>query len=88
MLLVNRSRLGPQGPHRDPDFRLDKGSILFDQERFNELQLYLTRDRPTETQGFRTILAAPHHSPTTASSRRPATASASTTSRSSSATSC
>ena len=37
-----------------------KGSILYDQERMNEFQLYLTCDRPTE-QGFRTVLdrAAP-----------------------------
>lgn len=39
-----------------------KGSILYDQERMNEFQLYLTSDRPTE-QGFRTILTAPHHKP-------------------------
>ena len=39
-----------------------KGSILYDQERMNEFQLYLTADRPTE-QGFRTILSAPHHRP-------------------------
>jgi predicted dehydrogenase len=40
----------------------DKGSIVFDQERFNELQLY-TADGPRETRGFRTILAAPEHQP-------------------------
>jgi predicted dehydrogenase len=39
-----------------------KGSILYDQERMNEFQLYVTSDRPTE-QGFRTILTAPHHKP-------------------------
>ncbi|TJV90102.1 MAG: gfo/Idh/MocA family oxidoreductase, partial [Mesorhizobium sp.] len=39
-----------------------KGSILYDQERMNEFQLYLTADRPTE-QGYRTILVAPHHKP-------------------------
>ena len=39
-----------------------KGSILFDQERFNEFQIYLTSDRPTEA-GFRTVLTAPHHEP-------------------------
>jgi predicted dehydrogenase len=39
-----------------------KGSILYDQERMNEFQLYLTSDNPTE-QGFRTILTAPHHPP-------------------------
>ncbi|KXF76206.1 myo-inositol 2-dehydrogenase [Paramesorhizobium deserti] len=38
------------------------GSILFDQERFNEFQLYLTSDRGTE-QGFRTILMGPQHEP-------------------------
>ena len=40
----------------------DKGSILFDQERFNELQLYTLDDDPA-TRGFRTILAAPVHAP-------------------------
>ena len=39
-----------------------KGTLVFDQERFNELQLY-TADGPRETQGFRTILTAPHHPP-------------------------
>jgi predicted dehydrogenase len=39
-----------------------KGSILYDQERMNELQLYVTSDRVTE-QGFRTVLTAPHHPP-------------------------
>ncbi|UJW85842.1 Gfo/Idh/MocA family protein [Devosia sp. SL43] len=39
-----------------------KGTIVFDQERFNELQLYVTSDKPTEL-GFRTILAAPQHAP-------------------------
>ncbi len=39
-----------------------KGTILFDQERFNEFQLYLTADRATEA-GFRTVLTAPHHKP-------------------------
>ena len=38
------------------------GSILYDQERMNEFQLYVTADRATE-QGFRTILTAPHHAP-------------------------
>ena len=39
-----------------------KGTIAYDQERMNELQLYVTSDKPTE-QGFRTILAAPLHGP-------------------------
>lgn len=39
-----------------------KGTIVYDQERMNEVQLYTIGDRATE-QGFRTILAAPHHAP-------------------------
>jgi predicted dehydrogenase len=39
-----------------------KGSIVFDQERFNELQLFVASDKPAE-QGFRNILAAPWHDP-------------------------
>jgi len=35
---------------------------VFDQERFNELQLY-TVDGDPATRGFRTILAAPVHAP-------------------------
>jgi predicted dehydrogenase len=38
------------------------GSILFDQERMNELQLYTADGRPSE-QGFRTIMTAPVHPP-------------------------
>jgi predicted dehydrogenase len=40
----------------------ERGSIVFDQERFNELQLF-TADGDPATQGFRTILAAPCHAP-------------------------
>jgi predicted dehydrogenase len=39
-----------------------KGSLVYDQERFNEFQLYTIGDRATE-QGFRTVLAAPAHPP-------------------------
>jgi predicted dehydrogenase len=39
-----------------------KGTVAYDQERMNEVQLYTT-DLPPETQGFRTILSAPHHPP-------------------------
>lgn len=39
-----------------------RGTIVFDQERMNELQLYVASDKATE-QGFRTILAAPQHAP-------------------------
>jgi predicted dehydrogenase len=40
----------------------ERGSIVFDQERFNELQLFVADGDPA-TQGFRTILAAPVHEP-------------------------
>ena len=60
-LLVNRSAWGRKGRIQVQIFG-SKGSIVFDQERFNEIQLYVTSDRPTE-QGFRTILAAPVHAP-------------------------
>jgi predicted dehydrogenase len=39
-----------------------KGTMVFDQERMNELQLFLAGER-TETAGFRTILAGPQHPP-------------------------
>jgi predicted dehydrogenase len=39
-----------------------KGTIVYDQERMNEVQLYTT-DLPKETQGFRTILTGPQHPP-------------------------
>lgn len=60
-LLVNRSAWGRKGRIALQIFG-SKGSILFDQERFNEVQLYVTSDRPTE-QGYRTILAGPQHLP-------------------------
>ena len=62
-----------------------KGSILFDQERLNEFQLYLTSDRPTEAGLSHRPWPRRTTSPMTASSRRPAMGSASTTSRSSNA---
>jgi predicted dehydrogenase len=39
-----------------------RGMIAFDQERFNEVQVYLAEGRP-EDQGFRTILMGPAHKP-------------------------
>jgi predicted dehydrogenase len=60
-LQVNRSAWGRKGRIALQIFG-SKGSILFDQERFNELQLYLTSDRPLE-QGYRTVLIGPSHSP-------------------------
>ncbi|MGH6859067.1 MAG: Gfo/Idh/MocA family protein [Phyllobacterium sp.] len=60
-LQVNRSAWGRKGRIALQIFG-SKGSILFDQERANEFQLYRTADRPTE-QGYRTILAGPQHEP-------------------------
>jgi predicted dehydrogenase len=60
-LLVSRSAWGRKGRLQIQIFG-SKGAIVFDQERFNELQLYVTSDRTTE-QGFRTILSSPHHEP-------------------------
>ncbi len=40
----------------------EKGMIAFDQERMNELQLYLAEGPPAE-RGFRTILTGPEHPP-------------------------
>ncbi|KQZ94335.1 myo-inositol 2-dehydrogenase [Mesorhizobium sp. Root157] len=60
-LAVNRSAWGRKGRIALQIFG-SKGSILFDQERANELQLYVTSDRPTE-QGYRTILIGPQHDP-------------------------
>lgn len=60
-LLANRSAWGRKGRIAVQIFG-SKGSILFDQERFNEFQLYVTSDRPTE-QGYRTVLAGPAHEP-------------------------
>lgn len=60
-LQVNRSAWGRKGRIALQVFG-SKGSILFDQERFNELQLYVTSDRPSE-QGYRTILVGPSHGP-------------------------
>jgi predicted dehydrogenase len=39
-----------------------RGTIAYDQERFNEFQLYTADGRPGE-QGFRTVLAGPAHPP-------------------------
>ena len=39
-----------------------KGTITFDQERLNELQLFTKQDDPA-TDGFRTILTGPEHAP-------------------------
>ncbi|KQZ59839.1 myo-inositol 2-dehydrogenase [Rhizobium sp. Root149] len=61
VLMVNRSAWGRKGRIALQIFG-SKGSILFDQERMNELQLY-SADDPLDLQGYRTILAAPPHPP-------------------------
>ncbi|MBN9307364.1 MAG: myo-inositol 2-dehydrogenase [Devosia sp. 67-54] len=61
VLALNRSAWGRKGRIALQIYG-DKGALVFDQERFNELQLY-TADGPAETRGFRTILAAPAHPP-------------------------
>lgn len=40
----------------------DRGTIAFDQERFNEVQLFVA-EGPRATRGFRTILMTPDHPP-------------------------
>ena len=60
-LQVNRAAWGRKGRIAVQIFG-SEGTILFDQERFNEFQLYLTTDRPAE-QGFRTVLIGPRHEP-------------------------
>ena len=61
VIALNRSAWGRKGRIALQIFG-DKGSLVFDQERFNELQLY-TADGDPATRGFRTILAAPVHPP-------------------------
>ncbi|CAM5764946.1 myo-inositol 2-dehydrogenase [Labrys miyagiensis] len=61
VLTVNRAAWGRKGRIQLQIFG-HEGSIVFDQERFNEVQLF-TREGTEETQGFRTILAAPVHGP-------------------------
>lgn len=61
VIMLNRSAWGRKGRLAVQIFG-SRGTIAYDQERMNELQL-CTADGPDETQGFRTILAAPHHAP-------------------------
>ncbi|MCD7060193.1 Gfo/Idh/MocA family protein [Pelagibacterium xiamenense] len=60
-LAVNRAAWGRKGRLAIQIFG-SLGSILFDQERMNEVQLYTTTDE-CANQGFRTVLAAPPHAP-------------------------
>ena len=61
VMALNRSAWGRKGRIALQIFG-DKGSILFDQERFNELQLFVA-DGSNATRGFTTVLAAPVHPP-------------------------
>lgn len=61
VLMANRSAWGRKGRIAIQIFG-STGSMLYDQERMNEFQLYTTDGRPEE-QGFRTVLTAPHHKP-------------------------
>jgi len=59
VLLANRAAWGRKGRIAVQIFG-SNGSMLFDQERMNELQLYDRSGRPSE-HGFRTILTSPQH---------------------------
>ncbi len=61
LIALSRSAWGRKGRIAFQIFGAE-GSIVFDQERFNELQLF-TREGDVATQGFRTILAGPAHPP-------------------------
>ena len=61
VIALNRSAWGRKG-RLTLQIYGSRGSIVFDQERMNELQLY-TIDGPATEQGYRTILTAPHHPP-------------------------
>jgi predicted dehydrogenase len=61
VIALNRSAWGRKGRIFVQLFG-PKGTIVYDQERMNEVQLY-TADGEKETQGFRTILAGPQHQP-------------------------
>ncbi|MET0529705.1 MAG: Gfo/Idh/MocA family oxidoreductase [Microvirga sp.] len=61
VMALNRSAWGRKGRIFIQIFG-SKGTIVFDQERMNEVQLY-TLDDARDRQGFRTILAGPQHPP-------------------------
>ena len=61
VMALNRSAWGRKGRIFIQIFG-SRGTIVFDQERMNEVQIY-TVDDAREVQGFRTILAAPQHPP-------------------------
>jgi predicted dehydrogenase len=61
VLLANRSAWGRKGRIALQIYG-SEGSILYDQERMNEFQLYDRKGRASE-HGYRTVLSAPHHKP-------------------------
>lgn len=61
VLAVNRSAWGRKGRLVVQVFG-DRGTLYYDQERLNELQVYTT-DEAKDRQGFRTILAGPAQAP-------------------------
>ena len=61
VMALNRSAWGRKGRIALQIFG-SKGSIAYDQERMNELQLFVA-DGPATEQGFRTVLTAPVHPP-------------------------
>lgn len=61
VLAVNRAAWGRKGRIAVQVFG-SLGTILFDQERLNEFQLF-TQGGAIELQGFRTVLAGPMHEP-------------------------
>jgi predicted dehydrogenase len=61
VIQVNRCAWGRKGRLQLQVFGA-RGTILFDQERFNEAQVYLAEGRP-EDQGFRQVLMGPAHPP-------------------------
>ena len=58
---VNRCAWGRKGRLQIQIFGA-RGMIVFDQERFNEVQVYVAEGRPAD-QGFRTVLMGPAHKP-------------------------
>ncbi|CAN7610524.1 Gfo/Idh/MocA family oxidoreductase [Rhizobium sp. LjRoot98] len=61
VLMANRAAWGRKGRIALQIYG-SKGSILYDQERMNEFELYQTGGNTTE-QGFRRVLTAPSHAP-------------------------
>lgn len=61
LVALNRAAWGRKGRIALQIFGA-RGSIVFDQERMNEIELYVA-EAPSDRQGFRRILSAPAHPP-------------------------